>query len=65
MVVAYIRISTNKQDIDTQKIQIMEYAMKEKLIIDKFIEVQQSSKKSLEKRKIDELRTLNKDDLLI
>ncbi|NDJ28185.1 resolvase [Campylobacter sp. MIT 12-8780] len=65
MVVAYVRVSTNKQDTDVQKMQILEYAQKEKLIIDRFIEVQQSAGKSFKKRKIDELKKLKKGDVLI
>nr|WP_270983290.1 recombinase family protein [Campylobacter helveticus] len=29
MVLAYIRVSTNKQDIETQKYQILQYAFNE------------------------------------
>ena len=66
MVLAYIRISTNKQDIETQKLQIFKYAHKEDLKIDEFIEVQESSAKSLKQRKINELKEkLKKDDILI
>ena len=35
MVLAYIRISTNKQDIETQKLQIFKYAHKEDLKIER------------------------------
>ena len=66
MVLAYIRISTNKQDIETQKLQIFKYVHKEDLKIDEFIEVQESSAKSLKQRKINELKEkLKKDDILI
>lgn len=66
MVIAYIRISTNKQDRDTQKLQILEYCQKHKINIDEFMEVEQSSRKSQEQRRISELKNkLSKDDLLI
>lgn len=66
MIIAYIRISTNKQDGDTQKLQILEYCQKHKLMVDEFMEIEQSSRKSQEKRKISELKNkLKKDDLLI
>lgn len=66
MVLAYIRISTNKQDIETQRLQIFKYAHKEDLKIDEFIEVQESSAKSPKQRKIDELKErLQKNDILI
>lgn len=66
MNLAYIRVSTNKQDMQTQKLQIKEYCRVNGIQIDRFMEVEQSSQKSLESRKIDELKTLlNRDDLLI
>lgn len=66
MNLAYIRISTNKQDTQTQKLQIQEYCRINDIHIDKSIEIEQSSKKSQEIRKIGELKTkLNRGDLLI
>lgn len=66
MNLAYIRISSNKQDCESQKIQILEYCQKQKIILDEIIEVEVSSTKSLEKRRIDELEAkLSKDDVLI
>lgn len=54
-VIAYSRISTDKQDLEKQKHTIYEYAVKNKLIIDEFIEIEASSKKDTKTRKIDEL----------
>lgn len=66
MTLAYIRISTNKQDTQTQKLQIQEYCKINAINIDRFIEIEQSSKKSQESRKISEIKTtLNRGDLLI
>lgn len=66
MNLAYIRVSTNKQDTQTQKLQIKEYCRVNGIQIDRFMEVEQSSQKSLEIRKIDELKALlNRGDLLI
>ena len=66
MNLAYIRISSNKQDCESQKIQILEYCQKQKIILDEIIEVEVNSTKSLEKRRIDELEAkLSKDDVLI
>ena len=66
MVIAYIRVSTNKQDMETQKIQICKYAHRENLIINEFIEAQESSARSPKQRKINELKEkLKKDDILI
>ena len=66
MNLAYIRISSNKQDCQSQRFQILEYCQKQKIILDEIIEVEVSSTKSLEKRRIDELESkLSKDDVLI
>ncbi|CUU79187.1 recombinase family protein [Campylobacter fetus subsp. venerealis] len=66
MVLSYIRVSTNKQDGDVQKLQILEYCNKNKLVVDEFMEVEISSKKSEEERKIKLLHEkLKKDDTLI
>lgn len=53
--VAYIRASTNKQDVDNQKLEILEYARKQELKVDEFIEVTVSSKRTAKQRRIDEL----------
>lgn len=65
-VIAYSRISTDKQDLEKQKHLINEYAVKNKLIIDEFIEVEASSRKAAKQRKIDELlEKLNEGDTLL
>lgn len=53
--IAYIRASTNKQDIDNQKLEILEYARKQDLKVDDFIEITISSRKTSKQRRIDEL----------
>ncbi len=64
--VAYIRVSTNQQDLKNQKLEILEYAHKNNLAIDDFIEIEISSRKDIKKRRIDELiEMLNRDDILI
>lgn len=66
MNLAYIRISSNKQDCQSQKVRILEYCQKNKIVLDEIIEVEMSSTKSLEKRRINELRAkLSQGDLLI
>lgn len=66
MVIAYVRISTAKQDPEVQKLQIYEYCIKNKINIDEVMEVEMSSRKSLEKRRMNELKDkLNEGDLLI
>ena len=53
--VAYVRISTNTQDVKNQKLEIYEYARKNNFKVDQFIEVESSSKKATKTRCIDEV----------
>ncbi len=53
--IAYIRISTDKQEVDNQKLEILEYARKNDLKVDDFIEVTMSSKRTNKQRRIDEM----------
>ncbi|KPA19213.1 resolvase-like protein [Candidatus Magnetomorum sp. HK-1] len=64
--IAYVRVSTGKQDLNNQKLELHEYVHRNNLNIDEFIEVESSSRKSIQNRKIDELLSnLNEGDLLI
>lgn len=64
--IAYIRASTNKQDINNQKLELLEYARKNDLKIDDFIQITISSRKTTKQRRIDELTDrLNHHDTLI
>lgn len=54
-IIGYVRVSTDRQDADNQKHRILEYAQIKRLIVDEFIEVEVSSRKSTKERKIDEL----------
>ncbi len=54
-IMAYLRVSTDTQDIGNQKLQVLEFAQREKLAIDDFIAVEISSQKDQKKRKLDEL----------
>lgn len=66
MVIGYIRVSTDKQDLDKQKHLLLEYANKHKMLIDEFIEVEVSSQKTKKERKIEILTSkLQKGDILI
>ena len=53
--IAYIRTSTDKQDLNNQRLEIYEYARVRNIKIDEFVDVVMSSQKSDIKRKIDEL----------
>ncbi len=65
-IIGYIRISTDKQDFDKQRHLLLEYAQKERLVIDEFIEVEVSSRQDVGERRIDELQfKLQKGDILL
>jgi putative DNA-invertase from lambdoid prophage Rac len=54
-VFAYLRVSTDRQDLANQKLEILSYANKNGMKIDEFIEIEISSRKDLLKRRINEL----------
>ena len=65
-IIGYIRISTDKQDLDKQRHLLLEYTRKERLIIDEFIEAEVSSREDTGARRINELQTkLQKGDTLL
>jgi len=66
-VIGYCRISTCSQDLETQKLMLLEYAQQNKLIIDEFIESETSSRLTPKERKINELlqKLGNGDTLLV
>lgn len=64
--IGYCRISSSSQDIESQRMLILEYAHRHQIIITEFIEAEKSSRLSLSERKIDELKAkLSSNDLLI
>jgi DNA invertase Pin-like site-specific DNA recombinase len=64
--IAYIRTSTDKQDLNNQKLEILEYARKKELKVDEFVEIAISSRKTSKQRRIDEvLQRLGDSDTLI
>ena len=64
--IAYIRTSTDKQDLNNQKLLIFEFAKKNKIEVDDFIQMTISSRKTSKERRIDEmLLTLEDADTLI
>lgn len=65
-VISYLRVSTDRQDLENQKFEIENYTKKIGLTVDKWIEVEMSSRKTFDKRKIDDLLScLKKGDTLI
>lgn len=65
MNIAYIRVSTDKQDKASQRLEIQQYCKEKNIKLDKILEVEISTRKTEKKRKIPELKKLKKDDLLI
>jgi DNA invertase Pin-like site-specific DNA recombinase len=48
--VAYLRISTSGQDLDTQRFAILDYAQQHGLVVDRFVESQSSSRRTVGER---------------
>ena len=65
-IVAYLRVSTDKQDLNQQKLELLEFARKKSLSIHEFVEITISSRMTSKQRRIDELlERLNQADTLI
>ncbi len=65
-IVAYLRISTGEQDLNSQKLELHEYARRNDIKINEFVEIVISSRKSPQARKIDGLlEKLQAGDLLL
>jgi DNA invertase Pin-like site-specific DNA recombinase len=64
--IAYVRVSTDEQDYRNQKFEILNYCDREGLKIDKWLELEMSSRRTTKERRIDELLSaLKAGDLLI
>jgi DNA invertase Pin-like site-specific DNA recombinase len=65
-VYGYIRVSTIDQNLESQKNLISRYCMDHKLVIDKWIALEMSSRKTIKQRRIEELlNKLNPKDIVI
>jgi DNA invertase Pin-like site-specific DNA recombinase len=65
-IVAYLRASTDKQDLNHQKLEVLEFARRQGLHIDEYVEITVSSRKTSQLRRIDELlQRLDETDTLI
>jgi DNA invertase Pin-like site-specific DNA recombinase len=66
-VIGYVRVSSDKQDLQKQEHLLLKYAQQQNLQIDHFIKVETSSRKNAEERRIDELLEILKegDTLLV
>ena len=66
MIYGYIRVSTDKQTVENQRFEIMNFANGTNIKIDKWIEETISGNRAVEKRKLGALlKKLNKGDILI
>ena len=66
MNIAYVRVSTNKQDVDNQKLEIKNFCEKNNITIDQWFEETVSGTKNPEKRKLGALlKQAQKDDIII
>ena len=64
-VIGYIRVSSNKQTLEHQRFEIEEYARKQGLSIDEWVEEKISSRKALKNRKLGELlENLQENDIV-
>jgi DNA invertase Pin-like site-specific DNA recombinase len=65
-IIAYIRTSTDKQDLNNQKLEILDWARKKGQKIDAFVEITISSRKTSKQRRIEEvLHMLTDTDTLV
>jgi DNA invertase Pin-like site-specific DNA recombinase len=66
MIYGYIRVSTDKQTVENQRYEIEQYAKRNGITIDRWVEETVSSTKQLEKRKLGELlKKVKKGDRII
>jgi DNA invertase Pin-like site-specific DNA recombinase len=64
--VAYLRVSTGSQDLANQKMAVLDYARQKRFTVDRFVEVQASSRKNPAQRGIEDLLgTLAAGDRLV
>lgn len=64
--IAYIRVSTDRQDLDNQRHEILEYCNAHRMNVDEFIAIEISSRKTLKQRRIEELLAkISGEDTLI
>ncbi len=66
MIYGYVRVSTQHQSVESQKNSISRYCIEQKLMVDEWIELEMSSRKSTVLRRIDELLDkLSPNDVVI
>ena len=66
MVYGYIRVSTDKQTVENQRFEIKQFALKDRIIIDRWIEETISGTIAPKKRNLGKLLShIQKDDVII
>ena len=50
--IAYLRVSTGRQDLDQQKLAVLDYAHKHRVIVDTFMETQRSSQRVMQREEL-------------
>jgi DNA invertase Pin-like site-specific DNA recombinase len=66
MIYGYVRVSTQDQTVDGQKNSISRFCMDQRMMVDQWIELEMSSRKSTADRRIDELLAkLSSNDIVI
>ena len=66
MVYGYIRVSSDKQTVENQRFEIQQFCLKEKLMIDGWIEETISGTKNYDKRELGKLlKKIQEDDIII
>jgi DNA invertase Pin-like site-specific DNA recombinase len=64
--IAYVRVSTDAQDVTHQRLAILEFARTERMAVDEFLEIQASSRHSSKVRQLEVLLdSLERGDTLI
>ena len=65
-VIGYIRVSSDKQDLQQQEHLLLKYAQQQQIQIDEFIQIEISSRRNAKERRIDELMArLSTGDMLV
>lgn len=66
MIFGYVRVSTQDQSVESQKNSISRYCIDQKMMVDEWIELEMSTRKSTAHRRIDELlNKLSPSDIVI
>jgi DNA invertase Pin-like site-specific DNA recombinase len=66
-IVAYLRASTDKQDLDHQKLELLEFCRRKSMSVDEFVEITISSRQPTKQRRIDDVvdKLVETDTLIV